>query len=268
MICRVLQGGKMTLYESMVMRRSVRKFRKEKVSEQILEGLVSFYNEMEPLFPGIRTSIEVIEEGDKKAKGKIRGVMKLPAPCYLAIYTEDKEKADMNAGYIMQQLSLYLFGKGVGSCYQGTVRCKGEMPEEGMRFAMLLAFGYPKGELCAKEGKTKRLPMEELCAYKEQPMTCVQELLEAARIAPSSMNGQPWRFVVYENRIHVFCRKHVAGQKVFGKLNEFDFGVMMANVMVAAEELWVDVDLIRLDNITHISLPNNEYVISILIKEE
>lgn len=41
---------------------------------------------------------------------------------------------------------------------------------------------------------------------------------------------------------------------------------MLANVMTAAEELWIDVDLIKLDNITHITLPNNQYVISVILK--
>ncbi len=36
--------------------------------------------------------------------------------------------------------------------------------------------------------------------------------------------------------------------------------------MVAAEELWVDVDLIKLDNITHIALPNNQYVLSVILR--
>ena len=41
---------------------------------------------------------------------------------------------------------------------------------------------------------------------------------------------------------------------------------MLANVMVAAEEVWIDLDLIKLNNITHKSIPNNQYVISILLK--
>ena len=53
-----------------------------------------------------------------------------------------------------------------------------------------------------------------------------------------------------------------------GKCNEFDFGIMLANIMIAAEQLWVDVDLIRLDNITHMDLPNNRYVISIIMREQ
>ena len=255
----------MTLYEMIFKRKSIRSFTKEKISEDLQKGLMLFFEELEPLFPGIRTRIEVLEEENKK--GRFKGIRNVSAPYYLVIFTEDKEKADMNAGYIMQQLSLYLYAKGIGSCYQGMAHYKaGQELEEGMHAAMIMAFGYPKGELYAKEGEAKRLPLDELCAYKEQPVNNARKILEAARLAPSAVNGQPWRFVVYENRIHAFCKRHVIGRQVFEKYKEFDFGVMLANVMVTAEELWVDVDLIRLDNITHISLPNNEYVISVLLK--
>lgn len=257
----------MTLYESIYARRSVRSYRNDKIEKEILDGLVAFYHEMEPLFPGIRTSIELVEDGVIKVKGKFGGLLNVSAPYYLAIYSEKMEKSEMNAGYIMQQLSLYLFAKGIGSCFQGMARYKGQPPAEGLHFCMLLAFGYPKTELVPKGYEPRRLPMEELCAYKEKPSRWVKEVLEAARLAPSALNGQPWRFVVYENRIHVFSKRRAVGKRVWGKHNEFDFGVMISNIMVAAEQIWVDVDLIKLDNITHISLPNNQYVISILMRE-
>lgn len=256
----------MTLYESIFERRSVRNFRKEDIGQEILEGMVALYHEMAPLFPGIKTSIEIVEDRDRKAKGKFGGVRNVSAPYYLAVYSEEKEKADMNAGYIMQQISLYLFSKGVGSCFQGMARCRKES-EEGLHFVMLMAFGYPKTELSGKENGAKRLSIEELCAYKEKPKRCISALLDAARLAPSAMNSQPWRFVVYENRIHVFSKRLVMGQRILGRLNEFNFGIMMANIMVTAEQLWIDVDCIKLNNITHISLPNNQYVISLIIRE-
>ena len=91
-------------------------------------------------------------------------------------------------------------------------------------------------------------------------------MLEAARLAPSSTNSQPWRFVVYENRIHVFSKKPLDEKSLLNPFTELNFGIMLANVMVAAEEVWVDLDLIKLNNITHKSIPNNQYVISILLK--
>ena len=196
------------------------------------------------------------------------GIINVAAPYYLVIYTEDKERADMNAGYIMQQISLYLFSKGVGSCFQGMGHLKGEMPKEGMRCVILMAIGYPKVDMVRNQEDAKRESMEDLCAVKEPPRRFVKEFLEVARLAPSAFNSQPWRFVVYENRVHVFSKQTVAHRRLLGKYNEFDFGIMLANIMIAAEQLWVDVDLIRLDNITHMDLPNNRYVISIIMREQ
>ena len=173
----------------------------------------------------------------------------------------------MNAGYIMQQISLYLFSKGVGSCFQGMGHLKGEMPKEGMRCVILMAIGYPKVDMVRNQEDAKRESTEDLCAVKEPPRRFVKEFLEVARLAPSAFNSQPWRFVVYENRVHVFSKQTVAHRRLLGKYNEFDFGIMLANIMIAAEQLWVDVDLIRLDNITHMDLPNNRYVISIIMRE-
>ena len=125
---------------------------------------------MEPLFPGIETSIELIDtQGSKKAKSRLGGIINVAAPYYLVIYTEDKERADMNAGYIMQQISLYLFSKGVGSCFQGMGHLKGEMPKEGMRCVILMAIGYPKVDMVRNQADAKRESMEDLCAVKEPP---------------------------------------------------------------------------------------------------
>lgn len=160
----------MTLYEAVYTRKSIRNFRKDKVETSILEGMIQFYHEMEPLFPGIETSIELIDtQGSKKAKSRLGGIINVAAPYYLVIYTEDKERADMNAGYIMQQISLYLFSKGVGSCFQGMGHLKGEMPKEGMRCVILMAIGYPKVDMVRNQEDAKRESMEDLCAVKEPP---------------------------------------------------------------------------------------------------
>ena len=41
---------------------------------------------------------------------------------------------------------------------------------------------------------------------------------------------------------------------------------MFANLMVAAEEAWLDVDLIRLEDISQKNFPNNQYVLSAILK--
>ena len=54
---------------------------------------------------------------------------------------------------------------------------------------------------------------------------------------------------------------------IFDRKQELNFGIMLANVMVAAEQIWVDIDFIRLENITHMSMPDNQYVLSVLPKQ-
>ena len=257
----------MTLYEAVYTRKSIRNFRKDKVETSILEGMIQFYHEMEPLFPGIETSIELIDtQGSKKAKSRLGGIINVAAPYYLVIYTEDKERADMNAGYIMQQISLYLFSKGVGSCFQGMGHLKGEMPKEGMRCVILMAIGYPKVDMLRNQEDAKRESMEDLCAVKEPPRRFVKEFLEVARLAPSAFNSQPWRFVVYDNRIHVFSKKHNITYFGMGKYDEFNLGVMFSHLMIVAEELWLDLDLIRLEDISHKNFSNCDYVMSAVLR--
>ena len=100
--------------------------------------------------------------------------------------------------------------------------------------------------------------------FKEVPRQWMTQMLEAARLSPSSMNSQPWRFVVYDNRIHIFSKKHSVEK--LRKWDEVNFGIMFANMMVAAEELWLDVDLIRLGDISQKNFSNNQYVLSAILK--
>ena len=49
----------MNLYEAIYARRSVRNYRMEPLDDTILKGIRTFLNEVEPLFPDIRTEIRV-----------------------------------------------------------------------------------------------------------------------------------------------------------------------------------------------------------------
>ncbi|HIQ95213.1 MAG TPA: nitroreductase family protein [Candidatus Limivivens merdigallinarum] len=255
----------MNLYEAIYSRRSVRSYRMEPIEQQTLDGIPEFLKELEPLFPDIRTEIKILDNCTGRAR--IGGFCNVRAPYYAALYTEEKEKCEMNGGYLMQQLALHLESRGLGSCFVGMAKKRDkELESQGMHFLILLAFGIPKNPHRSTDGEVKRYSLEELCIFKEPPKAWVKEILEAARLAPSSLNSQPWRFVVYENRIHVFSKKPLHDKKLLNRFQEMNFGIMLANVMVAAEEVWVDLDLIKLNNITHKTIPNNQYVISILLK--
>lgn len=253
----------MNLYEAVYARKSVRCFAKEAVSGKTIESIRKFYQEMEGLFGGIETELVILE--NRKEKRSFMGFASVKAPYYLALYTSNQEKCMMNAGYVMQQLALYLCSRGLGSCFVGMNVLRPRLRKRGDKIlACLLAFGKSKGSYTRKPVDARRQDLKELCIFKEKPRLWMTQLLEAARLAPSSMNSQPWRFVVYDNRIHIFSKKYSVEK--LKKWDEVNFGIMFANMMVVAEELWLDVDLIRLGDISQKNFPNNQYVLSAILK--
>ena len=204
---------------------------------------------MPALFSGIGVDMAILD--NRKGQERMLSMFSVKAPYYMAFYSEESERYLMNVGYIMEQMVLYLCSIGLGTCFIGSNRVKkAELEKNGKRLVGIVAFGKSHGSHTRRQREAKRLPLE--------------ELLDAARMAPSSMNSQPWRFVVYDNRIHIFSKKHSVEK--LRKWDEVNFGIMFANMMVAAEELWLDVDLIRLGDISQKNFSNNQYVLSAILK--
>ena len=255
----------MTLYDAIFWRRSTRQFRMERLDEGLLKDIAAFYEGVAPLFPGISTEIGMTCCLDSGRFAK--GLFTVKAPYYLSFYSEERDRSDMNAGYICEQLCLYMLTKGIASCIfaSGTLR---EAPERrgSKKLVILIAFGKPEGALRRRASDAKRLPVRELCVYKDKPKRWMTEVIEAARLAPSALNKQPWRFVVVGNRIHMFSRR--GSMERPGRWDEFNFGAMFSHIAVASEELWLEIDLIRLDNISQKSFKVNQYVLSAIVQEQ
>jgi nitroreductase len=187
------------------------------------------------------------------------------APYYIAFFSNEAPKYLMNSGYMIQQMSLYLTTIGLGSCIIGSTRIRKEYQKRnGKRLIALMAFGKAKGAITRQKNEARRCRMEELCVCKEAPGKWTRQILEAGRMAPSAMNLQPWRFVVLKEKIHIFSRKHLTNN--LNRFDELNFGILFANMTITAEELWVDMDLIRLENLSQKEYPNNHYVLSAIIK--
>lgn len=236
----------------------------ESLSELQIEGIRKYVRQLTSLYPEIDTKMVLLENSDGRAD--IKGAFTMKAPYYLALYSEEKEGCLLNAGFLLEQMVLYFHSRGIGSCYLGYARIPGEeSDEDGKSLLGVLAFGSPKGELSREQSAAKRKSLKELCVFKEEAGKYTMELLEAARMAPSAINQQPWRFVVYQNRIHVFMRKSTVATYSLRKLDRISMGAMLCHMMTAADELWLDITMKRIENIRHKLVPNNQYVTSILI---
>ena len=96
----------MNLYEAIFLRKSVRNYEMEPLKPALLNEIKEYYQQIEGLNPGISTEISIID--NTKGQYKRVHLLGVKAPYYLAFYSEDKDKAMLNAGYIMEQLVLFL----------------------------------------------------------------------------------------------------------------------------------------------------------------
>ena len=197
----------MNLYEAIFVRKSVRSYQMETLPPQTLDKIWEHYQETPGCFPESPQIWRFSTTG--KVRKKMLSLFSVKAPYYLAFYSEESERYLMNAGYLMEQMVLYMCSIGLGTCFIGSSKVrKGENEKNGKRLVGLIAFGKSKGAYTRKQSEAKRLPLEELCVFKEVPRQWMNQILEAARLAPSSLNSQPWRFVVYDNRIHIFFQRN------------------------------------------------------------
>lgn len=247
----------MNLYEAIARRQSIRRYAWNEVAEKLRGQILSYFDKTTRLNDRIQMEVEILDNMKKNVP--IHGLWKVEAPYYLAIYSETADGFERNAGYVTEQLVLYLAVKGLGTCYLGASK-PSQTVKNGKKLVMLVAFGYPEGKLYRESALAKRHPLNELCVFKEEAGEQMKTILRAARLAPSAMNLQPWRFIVYSDRIYVFMQKKkfsLAGS--FG-LRDFDIGIMLSHIMLAAEELWMELRTETEEPFASKSYKNGEYI--------
>lgn len=255
----------MTNYEAIYNRTSVRKFKMELVPADFFRKLNKFLEGLSPLYQHVDWKFVLFNAMDDE--GHTKGAFRVKAPYYLVCYTADDQNAWTQAGYLTEQVVLYLTSRGIGTCYQGGARAVLEHEPEGMSQRIVVAFGYAEGEPYREAGSVKRLPLTETCIFKEDPTPEESMILAAARLAPSSVNSQPWRFVVYQNRIHVFARESILAKvKVTREMRDVDMGIALCHLTLACEELWIDAELVYLEQLAGRSVKGNCYVMSLMIR--
>ena len=257
----------MNLYEAMFVRKSVRSYRMEELDAKLMEHITGFFSQLKPYKSSIEYDMLIVD--NTKDDEKLKGMWKVKAPYYLLFSSELKQDYLINAGFLLQQMVLYLTARGLGSCYQGGIKpslaLKSKLKYD---YVMALTFGKSDKNIYRPSEKAKRLSEESLVVYKEEVGESIKTIMQSAILSPSSYNTQPWRFVVYRNRIHVFCKKSRYFSSVLSDNKLIDMGVVMANIMQAADELWLDATPIKSEVFSNKELKKNEYITTIVLKEK
>jgi len=207
----------MTLNEMIDQRKSCRSFTGIPVDGEMMEKILSF--DMKPLYPQIKVRMDVV------SRDKVRCLCPWTTPQLIAVYSEETEGYLENVGFLFQQMDLYLQSLGLGVCWlgMGKMNPKNAPAVDGMKFVIMLAFGHPKGDPVrhgARDFKRKAL---------SQISDIPDPKLEPARLAPSSVNSQPWYFAHEGNAIHAYC----TAKGPIGHMNRIDMGIALAHLYAA-----------------------------------
>ena len=219
----------MELKDMIVRRKSVRSYTGQPVKENTLERINAYMSQMKPLYPKIKVRGEIV------TREQVKCFLPWVTPQLVAVYSEEKEGYLENVGFLFQQLDLYLQSIGLGVCWLGMGRMDGKEAafnrEDDLSFVILLAFGHPKGEaLRDSPSQFKRKSLTEI-ADRADPR------LEPARLAPSSVNSQPWYFAHEGETIHAYCvRQGLFKAMALGNMNRIDMGIALAHLYVSNPE--------------------------------
>lgn len=257
----------MNQYDAIFVRRSVKSFRAETISDKSISQILNFANYITGISGKNTVNFEIWSSGEKDKM--IEHHFSVKAPYYFVLSASDKVDRFLNLGFVMEQVALYLVTKDLGSCFTGLRKVKELNGKEEDKIIAVLAFGVPVDE-SAYAKRQRILPLEHVCVFKDRTDPNIKDMLCAAMLAPSRMNSQPWRFLVVNNRIHVFRKRERLAFKSSSAdwYHEFDIGMMLANLLIAGEELWYNTDIVKSENIAEKELKNNLYMFTVVVTEQ
>lgn len=201
-------------YQAIFVRRSRRSFIDRLPEEEKLERLEKVCREFRP-FAGARTEF-LRKSPEKVFKGIVGGYGKITgAPYYVAFIGSSRSpNVAEGIGYTGEGVILEATALGLGTCWvSGFFRPEAVKEHIALagheRVYAVTPIGYTEMGFSVKEKfysraarSPKKKPLEKIVEGKA-PEPWQEKAIEAARIAPSASNRQPWRFVVGEKSITV-----------------------------------------------------------------
>lgn len=224
-------------------KRSVRDYKDKPVDAKIMKELQTFANSCPHLVDGIGLDIRIMD--NKEVYRQLDGFagyngILINAPHYVIILSEKKEYYVENAGYVGESISMKAFELGVDSCWITFKESKTVIEKLNLvtdkEVAAILTLGYGKKKTGSFLGKLKTgdnytqanmrkkedhgtiLPLEQMVYISKwgegaDVSTLLDRALydpmDCARKAPSTLNRQPWRFIIDGGTIVLAVRDDV-----------------------------------------------------------
>lgn len=207
----------MTLYETIYQRRQIRKFSETRLDQQTLNLIREFLEQTECL-SGQQGRFEIVPAD------RVNGNQ--GAPYYILSYCESNAAAYANVGYMLQKADLYIQSLGLGSGWFMSAK-----PKDGSTdFCIALAFGKTDIPLRKSISEFKRCAVTEISSQKNA-------VAEAVRLAPSSLNSQPWKLRFEQGKLTIEDAGHGIKRVILkNKLNKIDVGIAARHAVLALEQ--------------------------------
>ncbi|MGC9346854.1 MAG: nitroreductase family protein [Anaerolineae bacterium] len=251
----------MDLYQAILARRSVRRYREEPLSREMLQQVDDIVDHAKPLISDNRFRVmrrDVITGEDLIAAMGGYGRILTP-PHYMVAHIDDGQHALIDLGFRLEQVAINMVQLGISVCFIGSlgresnVRVRFRLPSSA-RIGAFLLFGYPAESVTGRtinavirrtSGGTNRYSSDEIF-YQDafgaptSPPKELAKLIEAGRRAPSANNTQPWRFLWQAPTLYLFLDREntrYGKQPIMQKYCYFDGGTCMSNISMAMESL-------------------------------
>ena len=210
----------MNLYNSISRRRSCRSYQEANLSNKELEAIKDALENFRLLYPDLPLKFRFASE--------TKGMFNVKAPHYLVISGSGKAGEQVNAGFIGQQLVLWLDAHDYGAVWLGGSKDSTETFSKSD--IIVMAFGWPAGPFRRSLEEFKRKPIENIT---NDPLNnCIQ----AVHLAPSGMNFQPWYLKKKDNKV-LFYREILKPHLALAyKLTRIDMGIALCHYFLACEK--------------------------------
>jgi len=225
------------LYPFIFKRKSIRKFDPKLIDTALMTELATFIEELHPLYPQLKTEVKIVAPEEVQ-----RRFMTKPGH-YVLFFSDTSPGFAENAGFMLQQVDLFLSANGIGSCWQMIPSPHASAREtSSLEYVILLAIGTPNEPLYrASLGEFDRKPLGQVTNAEG-----LTDLLEPARLAPSGTNNQPWFFTGTSENIHVYCaQKSRLRTRFVGKMDRISCGIAVCHIWLAILNQGKEMEVIK-----------------------
>ena len=216
------------LYSTIFQRMSIRKYDLTPLAQDTLVKIQEFASSVKPLDESIKYELSYLVTDD------VKNLLPIKAPHYICLYSEKKDGYLMNAGFLLQQIDLFLSANDLGSCWLGMAKPSKDViaVKNGLEFVIMLAFGNMKDQL----HRIDKLGFKRKSITEITSINGLEELLEPVRLAPSASNSQPWFFSGNKNEIIVSRKKlNFIKAPIYKKMNQIDIGIALFHLVLSLD---------------------------------